>query len=84
MPTRGQGKRLSESQRLEIIRKLQKTNGPSKRSLAREYQVSESAIRKVWGNRETIENRSSMMSSKGLESRFRNSGGRFDELENVL
>jgi hypothetical protein len=41
------GKRLNESQRCEIIAKLSKTSTPSKRSLAREYGVSEGA---VWGD----------------------------------
>jgi len=42
------GKRLNESQRCKIISKLSKTNPPSKRTLACEYDVSEGAIRKVW------------------------------------
>jgi len=41
-------KRLNESQRCEIISKLSKMNLPSKRALAREYDVNEGAIRKVW------------------------------------
>jgi hypothetical protein len=41
-------KRLNESQRCEIIAKLSKTDAASKRAMAREYDVSERAIRKVW------------------------------------
>jgi hypothetical protein len=44
------GKHLNEHQRCKIISKLSKTNVPSKRALAREYSVSEGAIRKVWDN----------------------------------
>jgi hypothetical protein len=47
-------KRLNESQRCEIIAKLSKTNAPNKRVIAREYDVSEGAIRKMWDKREQI------------------------------
>ena len=49
-PTRS-NKRLSDSQRLEIIAKLQKPNPPSKGAIACAYCVSESAIRKLWATR---------------------------------
>ena len=41
-------KRLNESQRIEIISKLSGSNPPSKRSIAKLYEVSEGAIRKIW------------------------------------
>jgi len=41
-------KHLNESQRCEIIVKLSKTDAPSKKAIARKYDVSEGAIRKVW------------------------------------
>lgn len=44
-------KRLSEQERLEIISKLRRPNPPSKYSLARQYNVSEKAVRKVWEKR---------------------------------
>ena len=50
MSSRGRGKRLNDNQRIEIIHKLQKPNAPSQRSIAREYHVSESAIRKILEN----------------------------------
>jgi hypothetical protein len=37
-------KRLNEHQHYEIISKLGKTNAPSKKALAREYNVSEGTI----------------------------------------
>jgi hypothetical protein len=48
------GKRLNESQCCEIISKLSKTNPPSKRALACEYDVSKGDIRKVWEKRDSI------------------------------
>ena len=57
MSSKGVGKRLSESQRLDIIRKLQKANAPSKQAIAREYHVSEGAIRNIWNNRDHIKER---------------------------
>ncbi len=47
-------KRLNESQRCKIISKLSKTNPPSKRALASEYDVSEGAIWKGWEKRDSI------------------------------
>ena len=48
---RGAGKRLNDSQRLEIISKLQRPNPPSKRAIAREYDIVESSVRKLWVQR---------------------------------
>jgi hypothetical protein len=80
-PTR---KRLSELQRCEIIAKLSRTSAPSKRSLAREYGVSEGAVRKVWENREAILHRSALLTEEKKETTFRSSVGRFTELEDML
>ena len=57
-------KRLNESERLEIISLLRQPNPASKRSIARQYEVSEAAIRKVWLNREDICKRSALMSEE--------------------
>ena len=78
------GKRLSESERLEVIAKLSVPSAPSKRSLAREYGVSEGAIRKIMKNKEGIQKRSSLMSDEGKRNTLRASIGRFSELEDVL
>ena len=67
MSQKGRGKRLNESQRIEIIEKLSKPNPSSKRAIARTYEVSETAIRKIWNNRDDIVARSSHMSSSGIE-----------------
>jgi hypothetical protein len=78
------GKRLNESQRCEIISKLSKTNPPSKRVLAREYDVSEVAIRKVWEKRDSILERSALLSEEAKQKTFRTSVGRFIKLEDML
>ena len=84
MSKKPNGKRLNESQRCEIISKLSKTNPPGKRALAREYDVSEGAIRKVWEIRESILERSVLLSEKAKGTRFRASVGRNPELEEML
>jgi len=78
------GKRLNESQRYEIISKLSKTNPPSKHALAREYDVSESVIRKVWEKRDSILERSALFSEEAKHKTFKASVGRFTELEDML
>ena len=60
-------KRLNESQKLEVISKLSQLNFPSKRSIARQYEVSETTIRKVWINRKAIRKRSALMSEEKKE-----------------
>jgi hypothetical protein len=77
-------KRLNESQRCEIIAKLSKTDAASKRAIARKYDVSEGAIRKVWDKREQILERYALMSNEAKEKTFRSSVGRFTELEDML
>jgi transposase len=64
MSKKSNGKRLNESQRCEIIAKLNKTDAPSKRAIAREYDVSEGTIRKVWDKREQILKWSALMSDE--------------------
>ena len=68
----------------EIIAKLSKMSAPSKRSLAREYGVSEGAVRKVWENREAILNQSALLTEEAKGKTFRASVGRFTELEDML
>jgi hypothetical protein len=84
MSKKPNGKRLNESQRCEIIAKLSKTDAASKRAIAREYDVSEGAIRKVWDKREQILERSALMSDEAKEKTFRSSIGCFTELEDML
>jgi hypothetical protein len=64
------GKCLNEHQRCEIILKLSKMNAPSKRALARKYNVSEGTIRKVWDNWEVILEQSALLSEEVKERTF--------------
>ncbi len=84
MSKKPNGKRLNESQWCEIIAKLSKMDAPSKRAIAREYDVTEGAIRKVWDKREQILERSALMSDEAKEKTFRSSVGHFTKLEDML
>ena len=84
MSSKERSKRLNESQRLDIIAKLSKPNPPSKRSVARVYEVSEGAIRKIWENREAIQQRCALMSQESKTQTFRASVPRFSEIEDKL
>ena len=75
----GEVKRLNESERLEVISKLNQPNPPSKRTITRQYGVSEATIRKVWLKREDIRKRSALMSEEAKKKTFRASVGRFTE-----
>jgi hypothetical protein len=77
-------KRLNEHQRCKIISKLSKTNVSGKRALAREYSVSEGAIRKVWDNKEAILEQSTLLSEEAKERTFRASIEQFIELEDTF
>ena len=57
---------------------------PSKRSIAREYDVSEAAIRKTIKNQEAIQKHSAVMSEETKTKKFRAFVGRFYELQDVL
>jgi len=77
-------KHFNESQRCEIVVKLSKTDAPSKRAIAREYDVTEGAIKKVWDKQEQILERFALMYDETKEKTFRSSVGRFTELEDML
>ena len=80
----GKVKRLNESERLEVIFKLNQPNPPSKQSIARQHGVSEATIRKVWSKREHIRKRSALMSEEAKKKTFGASVDRFTEIENKL
>jgi transcriptional antiterminator len=77
-------KHLNEHQCYEIVLKLNKTNVLSIKTLAREYNVSEGAIWKVWDNREAILERYALLSEKANERTFRAFVRRFIELEDMF
>ena len=68
---------------MEFIAKLSVPSAPSKKSLAKEYGVSEGAIRKIMKNQEGIQKRSALMSEEGKRKTLRASIGRFSELEDI-
>ena len=70
MSKKSNRKRLNEFQWCEIIAKLSKTDAHSKRAVAREYDVSEGAIRKVWEKREQILERFALMFDEAKEKTF--------------
>jgi len=80
----GKAKRLNESQRLKAISKLSQTNPPSKRSIARQYKVSEATIRKSWVKREVIHKCSDLMFEETKKKKIRASVGRFKDMEDKL
>jgi hypothetical protein len=59
-------------------------NAPNKMAITREYDVSEGAIRKVWGKWEQILERFALMSDEVKEKTFRSYVGHFIELEDML
>jgi len=75
---------LNESQRCKIMAKLSKTDAPNKRARAREYNVNEGAIRKVWDKWEQILERSALMSNEAKEKTFWSFVGHFTELKDML
>ena len=80
----GAGKRLNDIQRLEIISKLQQSNPPSKRAIAREYNIGESAIRKLWNQRELVLQRVQDIPDSSRASVCRRTQAWFPELEDRL
>jgi hypothetical protein len=71
-------------QRLEVISKHQKVDAPSKRSIIREYNVSEGSIRTIWNERDCIQQRSAFMSDTTRKASFRSKVGRFQPIEHAL
>ena len=63
---------------------MNQLNPPSKRSITRQYGVSEATIRKVCSKREDIRKRSALMSEEAKKKTFRASVGRFTEVEDKL
>ena len=80
----GKVKRLNESERLEVISKLNLSNPPSKQSIVQQYGVSDAIIRKVWSKREDIRKRSALMSGEEKNKTFRASVGRCTEVKDKL
>ena len=81
---RGAGKRLSDSERLEIIKRLRPSKAPSKRELAREYGVSEKAVRKTSIQVDKIIEQSAISSISHRGKTFRIIQAKYHVLEDKL
>jgi hypothetical protein len=92
---RGAGPRLSDLQRLEIIRRRRQIPPSSSsssasaslvplRGLAREFGVDEKTIRRVMAHADEIERRASRTSIAGRANSFRRPAPKFPELERQL
>ena len=77
-------KHFSDNQWLEITAKLQKPNAPSKQAIPCEYCVSESAIRKKWGQGDSIFNFTDFVPESTRVSTFCVSQAHFPKLEDQL
>ena len=69
---------------MEIISRLQRSNPPSKRAIAREYNIGESAIRKLWNQRESVLQRTQDIPDSSRASVFCGTQAWFPELEDRL
>ncbi|KAI6647727.1 hypothetical protein LOD99_8568 [Oopsacas minuta] len=77
-------KRLNESQRFHVLARVSEPTPPSKRSLAREYEVSEGAIRKLCENRGVIRKRFALLSGETKQKNFEVLFVGFTDLEDML
>ena len=68
---KGEGNRLSDRQRLEIIALLEQPKSPSMRNIARQYGVDEKTIRKLKANKNIICERAQRVDQATQESTFR-------------
>jgi hypothetical protein len=82
--SKGTRKRLIKLQRLEVISKLKRVDPPSIRSLARVYDVSEGAIRKIWNERENMQQRTALISDAAQKTSFWSTVGRFRPIKDTL
>ena len=71
MGRKGEGKRLSDAQRLEIIQSLDSTNALSKRQLARQYEVDDKTICKIHLQRSALMRRAERVNDKCGSETFR-------------
>ena len=66
---------------MEVISELNQPNPPGKRSITRQYGVSEATTGKVWSKSEDIRKRSALMSDEAKKKTFRAFVGRFTAVE---
>ena len=76
--------KLTIKSKLEIIEELLKPKPPSKRSLARRYDVTEGSIRYIWSNRKIIKDSTFQMSDTMINSISRTIKPQYADLEDKL
>ena len=81
---KGEGKRLNDEERLEIINMLENPNCSSMRSIARDLGVGEKTIRNIKSNMAAIKARIVQTNDAKRKKTKRLSLGRFPELEQCL
>ena len=84
MSMQAKRKCLTISQKLNIIQELESDSPPSKRKLAREKNVSEGTIRKIWNNRDILIEKSSIQPNSYNSEKTRLAKPKYDEIENKL
>lgn len=84
MKRKGQGSRLSDSQRLEILNKKARYNPPSNRALGREYGVSEKTIRDTVNRGNEIRRRCAAVPKHVQERTQRVASAEYPELESMV
>ena len=82
--TRKSSKSVSIQEKLEIIKELEKENAPSKRKLARDYNVDESSIRYIWKNKSDLKRKSLGLPESYKCKRSRLVALKFGDIEDKL
>ena len=81
---RGQGKRLYDAQRLEIVNIIDGLNPPSLRSIGRQFEVNEKVIRNIKESKYEIKNRTSTMTEAARKKSKRASTAMYPDMERLL
>ena len=84
MASKNNFKQLTVADKLTVIANLESTTLTSKRSLARQFDVDEATIRRIWQSRDMIKQRSENLSEEAKAKRCRLLPPKFNELEDEL
>ena len=81
---KGEGQRLNDRQRMDIINLLDRSKPPSMRSIAQQFGVDEKVIRKIKSSKDQIRERVQKVDQATQESSFRASQPMFPDVEKKL
>ena len=81
---KGEGQRLNDRQRMDIIYLLDQSNPPPMRSIARQFGVDEKLIRKIKSSKVQIRERVQKVDQATQKSSFRASKPMFPDVEKKL